>query len=131
MTNVNRLPSLLLILSVLVACGGHVAASAAEVVFAKQVIDPLFRSEGVGVGWVSVLKMAQLRKILGIPHHVIPVAYLCLGYPEEFPSQPLLQTVGWRDRMPISDLLHFDGWVNKDSSPEWEEFQRTLVAEQQ
>jgi len=31
------------------------------------------RAEGIGVGWVSVLKMSQLRKILGIPHHVIPV----------------------------------------------------------
>ena len=87
------------------------------------------RSEGVGVGWVSVLKMPQLRKILGIPHHVIPVAYLCLGYPEEFPSQPLLQTVGWRDRLPISELLHFDNWESKDSPPEWSDFQRCLEAE--
>ncbi len=87
------------------------------------------RAEGVGVGWVSVLKMPQLRKILGIPHHVIPVAYLCLGYPEEFPSQPLLQTVGWRDRLPISELLHFDNWESKDSPPEWSDFQRCLEAE--
>ena len=58
------------------------------------------------MGWVSVLKLPQLRKILGIPPHVIPVAYLCLGYPVEFPSQPLLQTMGWRDRLPVSGLLH-------------------------
>ena len=27
------------------------------------------RSEGIGVGWVSILKQPQLRKILGIPFH--------------------------------------------------------------
>ena len=52
------------------------------------------RAEGIGVGWVSVLKMPQLRKILGIPHHVIPVAYLCIGYPVEYLGEPLLQTEG-------------------------------------
>ena len=66
------------------------------------------RAEGIGVGWVSVLKMSQLRKILGIPHHVIPVAYLCIGYPVEYLGEPLLQTAGWRDRLPLSELLHYD-----------------------
>ena len=89
------------------------------------------RSEGIGVGWVSVLKMPQLRKILGIPHHVIPVAYLCLGYPEEFPSKPTLQTAGWRDRLPVSELLHFDGWDSSSAPPEWEGFQRALKADQE
>ena len=89
------------------------------------------RSEGVGVGWVSVLKMPQLRKILGIPPHVIPVAYLCVGYPVEFPNQPTLQTVGWRDRLPVSDLLHFDDWASQGSPPEWEDLQRALGADQE
>ncbi len=89
------------------------------------------RSEGVGVGWVSVLKMPQLRKILGVPHHVIPVAYLCLGYPVEFPGQPTLQTAGWRDRLPVSDLLHFDGWETNVAQADWEDFQRAIGAEQE
>ena len=84
------------------------------------------RSEGIGVGWVSVFKLPQLRKILGIPPHVIPVAYLCLGYPVEFQSQPLLQTEGWRDRLPLSDLLHYDDWEGVATPPEWSEFQRAL-----
>jgi len=88
------------------------------------------RSEGIGVGWVSVLKLPLLRKILGIPPHVIPVAYLCLGYPVEFPSQPLLQTVGWRGRLPVNDLLHFDNWESQGSHSEWPDFQRALGAEQ-
>lgn len=69
------------------------------------------RAEGVGVGWVSILRNAELRGILGIPPHVIPVAYLCIGYPEEdFPERPLLQSEGWRDRLPLRDLIHHDTW---------------------
>lgn len=87
------------------------------------------RGEGVGVGWVSVLKMPQLRKILGIPPHVIPVAYLCLGYPVEFPTQPTLQTAGWRDRLPVDGLLHYDDWDTGNSSPEWDDFKLALGEE--
>ena len=82
------------------------------------------RAERVGVGWVSILKQAQLRQILGVPHHVIPVAYLCLGYPVEFTTEPVLQAAGWRDRLDLEDLVHFDGWGKGD----WAEFSRALEA---
>ena len=82
------------------------------------------RAEGVGVGWVSILKQAQLRQILGVPHHVIPVAYLCLGYPVEYTTEPVLQAAGWRDRLDLEDLVHFDGWSEGD----WAEFSRALEA---
>ena len=77
------------------------------------------RAEGIGVGWVSILKLPQLRRILGIPPHIIPVAYLCLGYPVEFPPEPLLQTKGWRDRLPLTDLVHYDGWGEKTPAEDW------------
>jgi 5,6-dimethylbenzimidazole synthase len=85
------------------------------------------RAEGVGVGWVSILKQPQLRQILGIPHHVIPVAYLCLGYPVEFPDKPVLEAAGWRDRMDLEGLVHFDGWKTSPETGEWGEFQRSLA----
>ena len=84
------------------------------------------RAEGVGVGWVSILKQAQMRKILGVPHHVIPVAYLCLGYPVEFTTEPVLQTAGWRDRLNLEDLVHFDGWGASSADGYWGEFSRAL-----
>ena len=87
------------------------------------------RAEGIGVGWVSVLKIFQLRKILGIPHHVIPVAYLCIGYPVEYLREPLLQTAGWRDRLPLSKLLHYDGWESTGAPPDWSDFQRAIEAD--
>ena len=84
------------------------------------------RAEGVGAGWVSILKQPQLRQILGIPHHVIPVAYLCLGYPVEFPLEPVLQSAGWRGRLELESLIHFDGWEGGPESGAWEGFKRAV-----
>ena len=68
------------------------------------------RAEGLGVGWVSILKASWLRPILAIPPHVIPVAYLCVGYPEQFEDEPLLQTTGWRDRLPLDSVVSNERW---------------------
>jgi nicotinate-nucleotide--dimethylbenzimidazole phosphoribosyltransferase len=68
------------------------------------------RAEGIGVGWVSILKLPQLREILGIPHHVVPVAYLCLGYPTQFLEQPELEKAGWRPRQPLGEIIHYEAW---------------------
>lgn len=68
------------------------------------------RAEGVGVGWVSILDQAQLSKVLNLPDHVYPVAYLCLGYVSEFLDQPELEAKGWRSRLPLSELVHGDRW---------------------
>ena len=62
------------------------------------------------MGWVSILKVTQLRVILGIPAHVLPVASLCVGYPESFPDEPMLQTEGWRRRLPLGELVYQEGW---------------------
>ncbi len=71
------------------------------------------RAEGIGVGWVSILTHDDLRRILGIPAHVVPVAYLCLGYAQEFLDEPELQRHGWATRLPLDELLFSDRWGNK------------------
>lgn len=68
------------------------------------------RAEGVGVGWVSIVDNRELADALALPDGVIPVAYLCLGYPVEFPETPMLEATGWRGRLDLADLVHFDGW---------------------
>jgi 5,6-dimethylbenzimidazole synthase len=73
------------------------------------------RAEGIGVGWVSILKLPQLREILAIPPHVLPVAYLCIGYPESFPEEPMLQTERWRERLPLEQLVYSDRWGQQTS----------------
>lgn len=77
------------------------------------------RSEGVGVGWVSIFDPLKLKKLLGLPPQVIPVAYLCVGYVEHFFTEPELKSAGWSDRLPLQDLVYFDHWEN--SHPEQEQ----------
>ncbi len=68
------------------------------------------RAEGLGVGWVSILAPEELAQLLGLPEHVHPVAYLCLGYVHEFLPMPELQQKGWRERVTIESLLHHNRW---------------------
>lgn len=76
------------------------------------------RAEGVGVGWVSIFDPSKLKELLNLPARVVPIAYLCVGYVEHFFTQPELQSAGWRDRLPLQDLVYFDRWGN--SQPEKE-----------
>jgi 5,6-dimethylbenzimidazole synthase len=71
------------------------------------------RAEGVGVGWVSILRNDAIRRIFGIPDRVIPIAYLCVGYTDDFPAQPLLQSADWAARIPPRSLIHFDSWEQR------------------
>jgi 5,6-dimethylbenzimidazole synthase len=75
------------------------------------------RAEGVGVGWVSILEPAELAGILGLPAGVVPLAYLCLGYVTGFLPEPELQARGWRERLPLSGLVHLDRWGNRPANP--------------
>ena len=68
------------------------------------------RVEGIGVGWVSIIDNEDLRAILGLPDHVLPVAYLCLGYAREFLDEPELQQRGWARRLPLDALVFEDRW---------------------
>jgi 5,6-dimethylbenzimidazole synthase len=68
------------------------------------------RAEGIGMGWVSILDKEALKALLGIPPHVTPVAYLCLGYVADFARKPELETTGWRARLPLADLIASECW---------------------
>ena len=70
------------------------------------------RAEGIGVGWVSILDHGALKGVLGIPRPVKVLAYLCLGYVSDFATQPDLETAGWRARIPVEELIHYELWGN-------------------
>ena len=74
------------------------------------------RAEGLGVGWVSILEPERLRRTLSIPRGIVPVAYLCLGYVSGLHPRPELEAAGWRSRLPLADLIHFDRWGGKDET---------------
>ncbi|MHB8551047.1 MAG: 5,6-dimethylbenzimidazole synthase, partial [Acidiferrobacterales bacterium] len=72
------------------------------------------RAEGLGVGWVSIFRQAELQVALGIPKGITPIAYLCIGYVSHFYSKPELEAAGWLPRLPIEDLVYFDQWGHRD-----------------
>jgi 5,6-dimethylbenzimidazole synthase len=71
------------------------------------------RAEGIGVGWVSILDHGALKQLLGVPKPVKVLAYLCLGYVSDFSPSPDLETAGWRARIPVDELVHYESWGNK------------------
>jgi len=68
------------------------------------------RAEGLGIGWVSIMHEEALQEALNIPSHIVPIAYLCIGYVSHFYEKPELETGGWLPRMPLEDLIYFDQW---------------------
>ena len=74
------------------------------------------RSEGIGVGWVSILSNNTLKEILDLPEHVVPVAYLCLGYVSEFAPRPDLESSGWLSRLELQDVVYYEKWNQRENS---------------
>ncbi|MFJ9417474.1 nicotinate-nucleotide--dimethylbenzimidazole phosphoribosyltransferase [Streptomyces sp. NPDC101227] len=64
------------------------------------------RAEGLGVGWVSFFDEREMVRELGLPDHLEIVAYLCVGYVDEFPDEPELLQAGWSKRRPLSWVVH-------------------------
>jgi len=68
------------------------------------------RAEGVGVGWVSFYRPEDVSELLGLPAHIVPVAWLCVGYPDERPTRPGLEAAGWAARRPVEELVFSERW---------------------
>ncbi|WP_405852613.1 nicotinate-nucleotide--dimethylbenzimidazole phosphoribosyltransferase [Streptomyces sp. NBC_00090] len=64
------------------------------------------RAEGLGVGWVSFFDEREMVRTLGLPEHLEVVAYLCVGYVDEFPEEPELMQAGWSKRRPLAWVVH-------------------------
>jgi len=68
------------------------------------------RAEGVGVGWVSIVKEVDLRRILNIPNEIAIIAYLCVGYVAKAYTSPELEVKRWASRLPLENLIFEDCW---------------------
>ena len=76
------------------------------------------RAEGLGVGWVSFYRPQDLRALLGIPARVDPIAYLCIGWPDERPVRPGLEAAGWSSRVPLDAVVMAERWREEQSTSE-------------
>ncbi len=83
------------------------------------------RAEGLGVGWVSILRPEDLKPILGIPPAIEVVAYLCLGPVSHFPEKPDLEVSGWQARLPVAGRVRVDRW-DAPLDGQWPELAREL-----
>jgi 5,6-dimethylbenzimidazole synthase len=79
-----------------------------SVVCAIQNLWLAARVEGIGVGWVSILDPSAVKDLLRIPPAAQLVAYLCLGYVEEFAELPDLERDGWEQRAKLAHLVRAD-----------------------
>lgn len=83
------------------------------------------RTEGIGLGWVSILSNQILKESLELPDHVIPVAYLCLGYVDDFAEKPDLESAGWLPRLDLKDVVYFEKWNDKENK-NWKSIQNMI-----
>lgn len=71
------------------------------------------RAEGLGVGWVSFYQPEDMSALLGLPERVEPIAYLCIGWPDEQPVRPGLEAAGWSQRLPLDAVVMHERWSDK------------------
>jgi len=83
------------------------------------------RTEGLGLGWVSILSNSILKEQLDLPEHVVPIAYLCLGHVTNFESKPDLERAGWLPRLDLKDVVYYEKWNKKDDS-KWKEIEQLI-----
>ncbi|MCV0412505.1 5,6-dimethylbenzimidazole synthase [Nitrosarchaeum sp.] len=83
------------------------------------------RTEGIGLGWVSILSNDTLKEVLELPEYVVPIAYLCLGYVDEFAQKPDLETAGWLPRLDLKDVVYFEKWQDTENT-EWNRIQEMI-----
>ncbi|MDT7788296.1 MAG: 5,6-dimethylbenzimidazole synthase [Pseudonocardiales bacterium] len=96
--------------------GRHAIADAGlySVCLAIQNLWLAATEEGLGVGWVSFYREDVLRRLLDIPTRVRPVAWLCVGPVRSLPDTPDLERHGWRNRLPLDDVLHYDSYGRRN-----------------
>ncbi len=75
------------------------------------------RAEGLGVGWVTLFEPAELAGLVGLPPGVEPLGWLCVGWPDERPPVPGLETRGWSKRMPLEEVVMAERFDEKLAGP--------------
>jgi 5,6-dimethylbenzimidazole synthase len=76
------------------------------------------RSEGLGMGWVSLFDPRRLAALLDLPAGAEPVAVLCLGPVPDFPDRPALELDGWAYARPLAEFVSENRWQPPGGHPE-------------
>jgi len=66
-----------------------------SVVCAVQNMWLMARALNIGIGWVSILDEKKVLQTIQASKSAMLIAYLCVGYVDEFYKESELKTVGW------------------------------------
>jgi len=76
-----------------------------SVVASIQTLWLAARANGIGLGWVSILDAADIKKVLDVPEPWNFIAYLCMGLPKDNSCEPKLAEVAWEQRQNIHEFI--------------------------
>jgi nicotinate-nucleotide--dimethylbenzimidazole phosphoribosyltransferase len=78
-------------------------------VCAAQNIWLSLTEQGYSMGWVSILNYHQFKQLLGLPEHIEPLGYFCVGKPAtDYGKQPMLQQLEWREKQSAAQVTTID-----------------------
>lgn len=80
-----------------------------SVVCAVQNMWLMARALNIGLGWVSILNEKKVLKELEAKENTQLIAYLCLGYVNEFLEEPELKTLRWKKEKNLDECVIYKG----------------------
>ncbi|MEA2099811.1 MAG: 5,6-dimethylbenzimidazole synthase [Campylobacterota bacterium] len=78
-----------------------------SVVCAIQNMWLMARALNIGLGWVSILDEQKVLNTIDAPKNTKLIAYLCIGYVDEFLQEPELKSLGWEDEKDLEECVVF------------------------
>ena len=82
-----------------------------SVVCAVENMWLMARALNIGLGWISILDEEKVLKTLKAPKGTQLIAYLALGYVDEFYKEPELKTVKWKDEKTLEECVMQNRWA--------------------
>ena len=63
------------------------------------------RALNIGLGWVSILDEQKVLASIKAPKNTKLIAYLCLGYVNEFLQEPELKSLQWKEKKSLQECI--------------------------
>jgi len=79
-----------------------------SVVCAVQNMWLMARALNIGMGWVSILDEKKVIKAIGATNEHKLVAYICLGYVNNFLAEPELKILGWNKPKEVKSFISYN-----------------------
>ena len=76
-----------------------------SVVCAIQNMWLMARALNIGLGWVSILNEKKVLDTIKAPKNTQLIAYLCIGYVDEFLQEPELKNLGWETKKSLQECI--------------------------